>query len=448
MKSIKILSLFLLLLCTPQIQTIIEAQIVVERCSVCGRPTNNCDYKGNHPKCKVCGKVKEKCPYQGNHPKCSTCGKYKDHCPYEGKHPVCSTCGVLKENCQYDGNHPVCSICGELQEDCKYNGNHPKCIVCGEVKEHCPYTGNHPVCSICGKYKENCLYHGNHTVCSTCGEYDVRCPYNGSHPVCSVCGKLLENCSYKGNHPVISHTTTDNGFIFSINDVSFNMIKVEGGTYTMGAINNQRNTTWYGGMKTHSVSVGTFYICDTEVTQALWQIVMGSIPPELSSSSYDLIGSSRPVCHVSWYDCQTFLIKLKSLIGINFRLPTEEEWEYAARGGNKPGHTKYSGSDSVDEVAWYTSNTSDRGTCDVKTKRPNELGIYDMSGNVCEWTSSYLSNHNNSSVDTYNYVYRGGCWYDDAVYVRVSCRDVNGPSYCNYYIGLRLALSPEDNLLF
>ena len=159
-------------------------------------------------------------------------------------------------------------------------------------------------------------------------------------------------------------------------------------------------------------------------------------------------GNKKPVEQVSWNDCQEFIKKLNQLTGKNFRLPTEAEWEYAARGGNKSQGYKYSGSNTIDNVAWYTSNSGSK-THDVKTKQANELGIYDMSGNVYEWCQDwYDSNYYSSSPETNptgptsgsSRVLRGGSWGSSAGYCRVSYRNYYYPGSRNYYGGFRLAL--------
>ena len=178
------------------------------------------------------------------------------------------------------------------------------------------------------------------------------------------------------------------------------------------------------------------------MTQELWKAVMGSNPSNFSGYP------QRPVEYVSWNDCQEFITKLNQITGKNFRLPTEAEWEYAARGGNKSQGYKYSGSNTIDNVAWYDDNSSSQ-THDVKTKQANELGIYDMSGNVWEWCqdwygSSYYSSspENNPTGPTSgsNRVYRGVGWYDYAEYSRVSYRMGNNPDLISDNLGLRLAL--------
>ena len=223
---------------------------------------------------------------------------------------------------------------------------------------------------------------------------------------------------------------------FTANGVSFTMVYVQGGTFTMGATSDA-----------HSVTLSSYYMGETEVTQALWEAVMGSLPSDISSSSYDLRGPQRPVCYVSWDDCQTFLSRLNSLTGQQFHLPTEAQWEYAARGGTKSRGYKYSGSNDVGSVAWYTSNTNDKGSHDVKTKQANELGLYDMSGNVWEWCQDWYGSYSSGSQTNptgassgSHRVGRGGSWFIYARYCRVSYRNESTPSLRDNCLGLRLAL--------
>ena len=220
---------------------------------------------------------------------------------------------------------------------------------------------------------------------------------------------------------------------FTANGVTFKMIAVQGGTYTMGATSEQGSDAWDTEKPAHKETVSDFMIGETPVTQELWQAVMGSNPSRFIG---DL---QRPVEMVSWDDCQEFIKKLNQLTGQNFRLPTEAEWEYAARGGNRSRGYKYSGSNDVDAVAWY-------GVCiggtthPVKTKQPNELGIYDMSGNVWEWCQDKWCGIYNSPRDSGDCVLRGGSWINNARYVRVSFRNYYGPGNRSSSFGLRLAL--------
>ena len=224
-----------------------------------------------------------------------------------------------------------------------------------------------------------------------------------------------------------------------VNGVSFNMIKVAGGTFTMGATSEQGNDADSYEKPTHSVTLSDYMIGETEVTQKLWQAVMGSNPSYFS-------GTNLPVEGVSWYDCQTFIRKLNQMTGKNFRLPTEAEWEYAARGGKKSKGYKYAGSNTLSSVAWYNDNSSGK-THPVKQKHPNELGIYDMSGNVHEWCQDWYGSYSSSvqphpvgpSTGSFR-VYRGGSWYNGVWYCRVSYRGYNVPMCYTKYLGLRLAL--------
>ena len=222
--------------------------------------------------------------------------------------------------------------------------------------------------------------------------------------------------------------------IFTVNGVTFKMIAVQGGTYTMGATSEQGSDAWDSEKPAHKETVSDFMIGETLVTQELWQAVMGSNP---SSFKGDM---QRPVECVSWNDCQTFIRKLNQLTGQNFRLPTEAEWEYTARGGNRSKGCKYAGSNDVDTVAWYNGN-SNKTTHPVKTKQPNELGIYDMSGNVWEWCQDNWCDDYNSPRDSGGRVLRGGSWRIDARNVRVSKRNDGGPGDWKCHSGgLRLAL--------
>ena len=233
--------------------------------------------------------------------------------------------------------------------------------------------------------------------------------------------------------------TADGDKTFTVKGVTFTMKPVAGDTFTMGATSEQGSDAWFDEKPTHQVTLSSYYIGETEVTQALWQAVMGSNPS-------DHKGSNLPVEQVSWYDCQEFITKLNAMTGQKFRLPTEAEWEFAARGGNKSKGYKYSGSNNIDNVAWYDGNSGYK-THAVKTKSPNELGIYDMSGNVKEWCSdwedSYSSNAqtNPTGPSTGSIrVYRGGKWDHRAGDCRVSKRGYSVPEVIAFDLGFRLAL--------
>ena len=227
---------------------------------------------------------------------------------------------------------------------------------------------------------------------------------------------------------------------FTVRGVSFEMVRVEGGTFRMGATSEQGSDVWDNEKPVHSVTLSGYYIGKTEVTQALWKAVMGINPSRFK-------GDYLPVENVSWDDCQEFIHKLNALTGQHFRLPTEAEWEFACRGGNNSrGYYKYSGSNYIDIVAWYDGN-SGKKTHSVATKSPNELGIYDMSGNVYEWCNDWYGNYTSYSqsnpIGPHSgsiRVSRGGCWLNSGRGCRSSIRYNNYPTYRYSPLGLRLAL--------
>lgn len=236
---------------------------------------------------------------------------------------------------------------------------------------------------------------------------------------------------------VATKASYSNGTL-TVNGIKYNMVWVDGGTFRMGATSEQGSEI-SDEKPVHSVTLSGYYIGKTEVTQALWQAVMGSNPSYFE-------GDDLPVEQVSWDDCQEFIRKLNSLTGQNFRLPTEAEWEFACRGGNNSRGYKYSGSNYIDNVAWYDGNSGDK-THPVATKSPNELGIYDMSGNVWEWCADwygdYSSGRQTNPKGTYggsDRVFRGGGWHGRAGCCRSSYRLGYCPTFRIYSLGLRLAL--------
>ena len=215
--------------------------------------------------------------------------------------------------------------------------------------------------------------------------------------------------------------------------ISIEMVKVEAGTFMMGATDDEKPV--------HQVTLtNDYYMGKYEVPQALWEAVMGSNP-----SKYK--GDNLPVEKVSWNDCQEFISKLNSLTGRKFRLPTEAEWEYAARGGKKRRGYQYSGSSNITDVAWYDGNSGSKPH-PVGTKQANELGIYDMSGNVYEWCLDWYGSYSSSSQTNptgadsgSSRVYRSGSWSCSAWGCRLSFRSSFTPDYRRIGLGLRLALS-------
>ncbi len=239
--------------------------------------------------------------------------------------------------------------------------------------------------------------------------------------------------------PKPHNTFSRDGNTFTVNGVSFTMIEVRGGTFTMGAA-EQDSIAADWEKPAHEVTLPSYYIGQTEVTQALWQTVMGNNPSKHKGDN------SYPVEQVSWNDVQKFISKLNNITGLRFRLPTEAEWEFAARGGTMSRGYKYSGSDNIRYVAWY-KKTSGRETHPVGKKAPNELGIYDMTGNVWEWCSDWFGRY--SSQSDYNpagagsgpyRVIRGGCAIGDAGSSSVSRRYPFVPDTRRDELGFRLAL--------
>lgn len=234
-----------------------------------------------------------------------------------------------------------------------------------------------------------------------------------------------------------------------VNGISLTMILVEGGAFLQGESNSS-----------HPVYVPSFYLSETEITQELWETIMGSNPSENKS------GLKNPVECVSWNDCQRFIEKLSTILGIQFRLPSDVEWEYAARGGNKSENYRFSGSNNIAEVAWYDKNAyhiniydyhqkhgldpslsvKNRmgiGPRNVKKKKPNELGFYDMTGNVWEWCKDYINqiSQEDASKKVRVYALRGGGWDSEVEISSVYFRIFLSPELYGENIGFRLALN-------
>ena len=262
----------------------------------------------------------------------------------------------------------------------------------------------------------------------------------------SISGSLTSSASSSNANVLSSSGTSLFGNTITIpvkNGINIEMVKVEAGSFDMGATPEMRSLQYpYDDEKPdHRVTLTkNYYIGKYEVTQALWQVVMGNNPSRFK-------GDDLPVERVSWKRCQDFISKLNSLTGKRFRLPTEAEWEYAARGGNKSRGYRYSGSNTLDDVAWYGDNSGSK-THAVGTKQPNELGIYDMSGNVSEWCQdwrgSYSSSPQTNPTDAVSGSYRvdrGGSWLYSAWFSRSSSRGGRTPGGRDGDLGLRLVLS-------
>lgn len=245
----------------------------------------------------------------------------------------------------------------------------------------------------------------------------------------------------------------DETLSFTVGGIGFNMKLVKAGTFKMGANSDDPNGRDFE-KPAHSVTISKdYYIGETEVTQGLWQAVTGNSPTTDGSkwsSDYGL-GTAYPAYYISYNDVTDFITKLNQKTGQQFRMPTEAEWEYAARGGNQSKGYLYSGSNNIEDVAWYESNSGGK-THSVKAKSPNELGLYDMSGNVYEWCADW-SDETYYSVSPASdptgpassscRVARGGSWKFNATHCRTANRNWYTPSYRIYVIGFRLALSPS-----
>lgn len=256
--------------------------------------------------------------------------------------------------------------------------------------------------------------------------------------------------------------TIESVYSFTVNGVTFNMILVEHGTFKMGATPEMKDPS-ADEKPVHQVTLTKdYYLGETQVTQDLWYAVMGNNPSAFKGSNNPGVlntwltsiygnnpsafkGSNNPVESVSWNDCQEFIKKLNVLTGKNFRLPTEAEWEFAARGGNKSNHTQYAGGNYIRDVAWSSSNSRNK-THPVAQLKSNELDLYDMTGNVCEWCNDRYAKYPDSSVidpqgATGDYrVTRGGCWRFSADGCRLSYRCYRSQNSRDNEVGFRLAL--------
>ena len=293
---------------------------------------------------------------------------------------------------------------------------------------------------------------------------------------------LKDECRYDSDSNgyeatlVLGMETVSGDSTFTVNGVSFEMVAVKGGTFTMGATSEQGVDAGESEKPAHSVTLSDYYIGKFEVTVGLFRTFIDETnyitDADKEGQSYVWTGSSwekkngvnwrcdakgnvrnssednYPVIHVSWNDANAFSEWLTGKIGLIFRLPTEAEWEYAARGGNKSNGYKYSGSNTIDNVAWYWDNI-DKMTYPVGKKSPNELGIYDMSGNVWEWCYDWYGSYSTDSQTDptgpssgSHRVNRGGGWSGHAKYCRVSDRYYYSPSKRGSNLGFRLVLVP------
>ncbi|MBO4621211.1 MAG: formylglycine-generating enzyme family protein [Paludibacteraceae bacterium] len=237
--------------------------------------------------------------------------------------------------------------------------------------------------------------------------------------------------------------------VFIVGDVSFVMQRVEGGAFVMGATPDQHDEHTISDKPAHTVVLSPFYIAETEVTNALWRAVM----PERRFVE-DWYDPTQPITYISWHDAQLFVHRLDSLTGMPFRLPTEAEWEYAARGGAGSKGYRFAGSDLCDTVAWNTANAGFKKH-QVKKKLPNELGLYDMTGNVSEWCQDWFGQYYYGTEPNpqgpkagEKRIVRGGSFDNCADNIHLSCRQYVLPDESNNTIGLRVAFTlPNDPMM-
>ena len=275
-------------------------------------------------------------------------------------------------------------------------------------------------------------------LCALADDYERGdCDLDGAVDIADV--NMLINYILTGSWESVDPNPEPQNVTFVLNGIEINMVYVEGGTFTMGASGADMSAA-DNEFPAHVVTLSPYYICTTEVTQQLWRAVMGNNP---SGNKNNML---NPVETVSWTECQTFITKLNAMTGQTFRLPTEAEWEFAARGGNKSQGYLYSGSNTIGNVAWYTSNSSNK-THPVATKAPNELGLYDMSGNVLEWCKDRYGSYTSATAQDpqgpssgSSRVVRGGKYGSSAARCRVSARNDYSPELAYDVFGLRLAM--------
>ena len=254
------------------------------------------------------------------------------------------------------------------------------------------------------------------------------------------------------NRPDTFGGGTGSNLSFTIGSVTFKMVFVQGGTFQMGSYSGDNDE-----QPVHNVTVSDYYMGEFVVTQALWQEVMGTTvyqQRDKVNTSWPMrgVGANYPMYYVNHSEAEEFCGRLNQRFrgqlpaGYSFALPTEAEWEYAARGGNKTNAYTYAGSNYLSDVGWYTDNSSG-STHAVGMKRANELGLYDMSGNVYEWCADWYGSYGSSSqtnprgpASGSDRVLRGCSWRGNASCCQAVIRDYGSPGARDYSSGFRLAL--------
>lgn len=255
----------------------------------------------------------------------------------------------------------------------------------------------------------------------------------------------------EGFKPRTFNHQLDETLTFKVGDVAFDMKLVEGATFDMGGYSDGDDA-----MPVHKVTLDSYYIGETEVTQALWETVMGTTVAQMEQKTKKSeqnglkgVGPNYPMYYLNWFDCQEFLTKLDSITGKQFRLPTEAEWEFAARGGRSRGY-KYSGGNSLDEVAWCKENSQGKAH-PVKQLLGNAVGLYDMNGNVWEWCQDWYDSYDETPgynptgpADGDFRVVRGASWNSSPERHSVSARNNHKPDFRHVRFGFRIVMSIED----
>ena len=367
--------------------------------------------------------------------KCKSCGKVVSQCPYKGKHPKPKP-DKPKQTPKPKQDKP--------KQTPKPTKDKPKQTPEQTPKPE-PEAAGYDVTFTCNVSSANLSIDGTSygAVAGTrflkTGSHTISLTAEGYENYSRTITVNRQNRSFHFAMTEKEELATYENEVLRVGNVSYRMKYVSGGTFTMGATSEMTDPSPFE-KPTHQVTLSSYYIGETEVTQALWEAVMGSNPSRFK-------GDNLPVEKVSWHDCQTFISRLNSLTGKRFRLPTEAEWEFAARGGNQSRHTQYSGSSRIDDVAWYEDNSGYK-THPVKTKQPNELGIYDMAGNVQEWCqdwhgfySNYAQTNPTGASSGSGRVFRGGRFSSIPRGCRSSFRVGERPGYSDNFLGLRLVLS-------
>lgn len=239
---------------------------------------------------------------------------------------------------------------------------------------------------------------------------------------------------FKINDNSIEDITYDSkSHVIRYKDSCYYLRFISGGSFLMGATEEQGIYASSHEKPIHRVRINDFYMMESVVTQELWEVIMGNNPSTFK-------GKHRPVTNVSYYECCEFIKKINRHLKISLRLPTENEWEYAARGGCKRNNNMYSGTDNLSDIAWYIGN-SNNVIHDVKLKQPNTLGLYDMSGNVWEWCATKNNSYSGLPVNHSNYyINRGGCATSQENGCRTSRRYYSHPKHKSCFLGFRLVI--------